>query len=232
MVIRAPWGKFPPVITHTNRAAIDAHPDSAAARSGDLDRARRVVRLLAKPELVAVRFDHVCPVIPFDVKGGWNALPVALAERIAEHSGATLVPGIIQEKAGEELPTDSITRIIGQSGFVGEAPKGRYLICHDVCTFGSAIANLRGHLMEQGATVVGATALAANVFSATLVPDSTVLSGIAGRFRHELSTITTHLGFEYDRLTAREAYFIYGLKNLECIRNPLAPSHRVAGPRF
>lgn len=232
MVIRFPWQKFPPVITHTNRASVEGHPAHASARAGDYRAARQLVRELVKPTTWAGRVDYVCPAVQFDTKGRWNAIPVALAELIAEESGAKLVATVIREKAAADYPSDSVSRIVQQSGFDGKVPKGSYLICHDLCMYGSTLANLRGHIMNQGGDVVGATALAATLFSSNLVPDTTVLMGISARFRNELATITTHLGFDYDRLTSREAYFIYGLKNLECIRNPQAPSHRVAGPRF
>ena len=232
MVTRFPWGKFPPVIVHTTRASIEAHAAFPAASKGDFKAAQQLARDLAKPAVWTGHVDFICPANVFDASGRWNAIPLAFAEILAEETGATLVPNIIREKAAADFPTDSISRIVQQSGFDGHAPKGSYLICHDVCTFGSTFANLRGHIEHQGGNVVAATALAANIFSNTLVPDNTVLMGISARFRNELTTITTHLGFDYDRLTAREAYFIYGLKNLESIRNPQTPTHRVAGPKF
>lgn len=232
MVTRFPWGKFPSVITHTTRPSVEAHPSYASAATGDYKAAQKLVRDLVKPSAWTGKVDYVCPSIQFTEAGHWNAIATALAEQIAASTGAQLVTHIIREKAAVDYPSDSISRIVQQSGFDGQAPKGTYLLCHDICTFGSTVANLRGHIENQGGSVVAATALAANIFSTNLVPDNTVLMGISARFRHELSTITTHLGFDYDRLTSREAYFIYGLKNLECIRNPQAPSHRVAGPKF
>ena len=232
MVTRFPWDKFPPVITHTTRASVEAHPAHVAARRGDYMAARQLARDLVKAAVWTGRVDYICPAIQFDAAGHWNAIPVAFAEILAEQTGAKLVANVLREKAAADYPTDSISRIVHQSGFDGHVPKGSYLICSDICTYGSTFANLRGHIIHQGGDVVAATALAANIFSSTLVPDTTVLMGISARFRNELSTITTHLGFDYDRLTSREAYFIYGLKNLECIRNPQAPSHRIAGPKF
>ena len=232
MVTRFPWDKFPPVITHTTRTAVQRHPAHAAACQGDYPAARTLVRELVKSVQWAGQVDYVCPAVQFGESGHWNAIPVAFAELLAEQTGAKLVANVIREKAAAEFPTDSVSRIVQQSGFDGSVPKGTYLICQDFCTFGSTLANLRGHIAHQGGRVLAATALAADIFSTTLVPDPTVLLGIATRFSHELATITTQLGFDYDRLTAREAYFIYGLKNLECLRDPQSPSHRVAGPRF
>jgi len=232
MVTRFPWGKFPPIITHTSRANLEAHPLFAAARAGDLKAARDVARTFMRPASWSGRVDFVCPTMEFSPDGRFNALPLALAEVVARETGAALVASIVREKSTADMPTDSVSRLLNQSGFDGHAPKGSYLICHDVCTFGSSIANLRGHIQAAGGDVHAATALATHLFSATLVPDNTVLMGIAARFRNELTTISTHLGFDYDRLTAREAYFIYGLRNLECIRNPQVPSHRLAAPRI
>jgi hypothetical protein len=232
MVTRFPWGKFPAVIVHTTRASVEAHAAFPEASQGDFAAAQRLARDLAKPAVWTGRVDYICPVVQCDSAGRWNAIPVALAEILAEQTGATLVAHVVREKAAPDLSTTSIARLVQQSGFDGRVPKGTYLICQDICTFGSTIANLRGHIEHQGSTVVAATSLAAAIFGTTLVPDNTVLMGISARFRHELSTITTQLGFDYDRLTAREAYFIYGLKNLESLRNPQAPTHRIAGPKI
>jgi hypothetical protein len=232
MITRFPWGQFPRILAHTTRAAVEAHPAYPEAARGDYPAARQLARDLAKPALWSGRVDYVCPVVQFDSAGRWNAIPVALAELLAGEVGATLVAHVVREKATPDPAATSAARLVQQSGFVGRIPKGTYLICQDLCTFGSTIANLRGHIQHQGGTVVAATALATNIFGTTLVPDNTVLMGIAARFHHDLSTITTQLGFDYDRLTAREAYFIYGLKNLESLRNPQTPTHRIAGPRI
>ena len=59
------------------------------------------------------------------------------------------------------------TRILGQPMFSGTIqPGSRVLIVDDVVTYGSTLANLRGWLEQQGATVVGATTLAGG-FSGT-----------------------------------------------------------------
>ncbi len=232
MVTRFPWGKFPSVITHTSRANLEAHPLYAAARGGDLKAARDVARTFLRPAQWSGRVDYVCPTIEFSPDGRFNPLALALAELVARETGAELVASIVREKQRTEVPADSVSRLLNQSGYDGQPPKGSYLICHDICAFGSSIANLRGHIQAKGGDVLGAMSLSSHLFSSNLVPDNTVLMGIAARFRNELSTITTHLGFDYDRLTSREAYYIYGLRNLECIRNPQVPSHRVTTPRF
>ncbi len=232
MVTRFPWGNFPSVITHTTRANLEAHPSYAAARHDDLKAAREVARAFLRAAQWSGRVDYVCPTIEFSPDGRFNPLPLALAELLARETGAELVASIVRQKQQAEIPTDSVSRLLNQSGYDGKPPKGSYLIVHDVCVFGSSIANLRGHIHAHGGDVLAATSLASHLFAANLVPDNTVLMGIAARFRNELNTIPTHLGFDYDRLTAREAYFIYGLRNLECIRNPQVPSHRVTTPRF
>lgn len=226
---RFPWGQFPPVLSHVSPAVLHRHPQQAAARQGDLSAARAVVAALVPAATwTGGTVDYVCPVLEFREDETWNALPLALAESLAAQTGAQLVAHVVRARAATEGPTESLARLLGQSGFEGSAPAGRYLICTDEVRLGSNLANLRGHLIQQGADVLAAVAIAANVFSTSLVPDPAVLLGIYNRFRHDLSTLTTHLGFDYDRLTAREAFFVYGLKDLECFRNPAVPSHRAA----
>jgi hypothetical protein len=89
-------------------------------------------------------------------------------------------------------------------------------------TFGASLANLRGFLVSGGAEVVAATAIGAAYGSTKLAPDRTLIGKLRERYDRELETETAALGFGCECLTAREAYFLAGLRTTERFRNCLA----------
>ena len=87
-----------------------------------------------------------------------NALPIGYAIGLAKHFDVNLDLGILQANVVSHTAADAETRILGQPVYMGKLERGtRVLIVDDVITFGSTLANLRGWIEKQGATVVGAT---------------------------------------------------------------------------
>ncbi|WP_342751176.1 hypothetical protein OH491_27400 (plasmid) [Termitidicoccus mucosus] len=98
----------------------------------------------------------------------------------------------------------------------------------DIVSFGSTIANLRGFIESHGGKVAAASTFAAQIFATKLRPDSFTISSILRRFPHADDIIqSTTGGVSAATLTNREANFINGLSQIESIRNPLIPTHRV-----
>lgn len=231
-VVRTPWNNFPPVAIHATLSDVKAHPGYYAASLGDMPAARQLIHALIRPDCAVPRSDFVVPVVRISPHGDFNALSVALAERLAEISGAKVVPHIVQDNIlPDTSSTSSIHRIISQPSFSGPVPKGTYLIASESVTLGSAIANLRGHIETTGSKVLSATSLYAAIFAAKITPDSSVISMLQRRFGNELSpTLHATAGFSPSCLTNKEANFINGLSNLISLRNPLAPTHRSIRP--
>lgn len=226
-VYRTPWGEFPNVVVHSNLVAMRAHPAYAEAKEGNLRAARAVVRDLFKPGAAMPRTDYIAPVVQLDVKERWNALPMALAVKLAEHVGARVVPTIVQCNVVYHTGAEARQRLAHQPQFAGKVPRGSYLLVDDVVTFGSTLANLRGHIEVHGGRVAGASTFAAGIFAARIRPDLAVLTSLHQRFGHELTHTTRKLGFPPGCLTNKEAWFLRGLAQLAGCGGPgVAPEGR------
>lgn len=228
---RTPWGDFPNVAVHTNLVRMRAHPAYAEAKEGNLKAARIVVRELFKAEAPLPRSDYVAPVVQLDVRQHWNALPMALALQVAERTGARIVPTIVQKNVVYHTAADASQRVARQPEFTGVVPRGTYVLVDDVVTFGSTLANLRGHIELHGGKVVAASTLASGIFAARLKPDPAVLHSLQERFGHELALTTRTLGFPPGCLTSKEAWFLRGLSQLAGLRGEGAPSAGAGQPQ-
>jgi hypothetical protein len=237
MVVRTPWSNFPPVAVHTDGQTLKSHPDYLAAKNGDLKAARRVVSDTFKPGKIAglvqaakSSIDYVVPVQQLDPEARWNALPLAFAKAAARELGARVVPFVVQDNIVSHTSADSATRLTNQPSFSGTVPKGKFLIVDDVVTLGSTLANLRGYIEHKGGQVVMASSIISGIFATRIAPDPGLVSSIKRRFPNELGIFPEKLGFPVDCLTNREGNFVYGLANLESIRNPLVPTHNSIRP--
>ncbi|OAM91884.1 hypothetical protein AW736_26250 [Termitidicoccus mucosus] len=226
--LRTPWSDFPDVLPHTSIASLKAHPAYADAKAGDFNAARAVAHALVNPTRFKWRTDFVVPVIKLDRDSVWNALPLGMADAISTFSGAKVVTTVFQSNIVHQSDANAVSRIVNQPLFEGKCPKGSYLIVDDIVSFGSTIANLRGFIESHGGKVAAASTFAAQIFATKLRPDSFTISSILRRFPHADDIIqSTTGGVSAATLTNREANFINGLSQIESIRNPLIPTHRV-----
>lgn len=229
-VHRTPWGDFPNAVVHTNLVRMRAHPAYPEAKEGNLKSARLVVNDLFRAQAPLPQTDFVAPVVQLDVRGHWNALPMAMAVLVAGRTGARVVPTIVQGNVVHHTGADAAHRIARQPEFTGVVPRGTYLLVDDVVTFGSTLANLRGHIELGGGKVVAVSTLAAGIFAARLKPDPAVLQSLQQRFGHELAFTTRTLGFPPGCLTSKEAWFLRGLAHLAGIRGEGATAAGAAQP--
>lgn len=207
-----------------------SHPAYLDASQGDPSAARRLVKEIYKPRKVVAAADFVVPLQQLNHKGVWSAIPLAFALHLARDIGAKVAPMIRQDNIVTHTAEDSAKRLLNQPSFIGSVPRGRCIIVNDTVTYGSGLANLRGYLEHKGSQVLLASTLVAGVFATRLAPDPGLISSIKRRFSNELSIFPEKLGFPVDFLTNREGNYVYGLKNLESIRNPLAPTANFIRP--
>ena len=143
-----------------------------------------------------------------------NALPLVYATALAKHFDAYLEIWVRQVNVVSHTFADAQRRILGQPMFMGKIqPGSRVLIVDDVVTYGSTLANLRGWLQQQGATVVGATTLAAGFGGTKLALPDIVRNRLLDRFPTQAEALANELGFSAECFTNREARFLAGLKN-------------------
>jgi hypothetical protein len=98
LIFRTPWNGFPDVTVQTTVPKLKAHPDYAAAKSGNPDAAIRVTNELFKPGKVRDPCDLVVPVLQLD-REKQNMLAVAYAVQLAQEKGLTSRNGKNRTKA-------------------------------------------------------------------------------------------------------------------------------------
>jgi hypothetical protein len=165
--------------------------------------------------------DFVVPVIQVD-GGRYNALPVAVGAVLAKQIGARLWLDVCQINKVDHTVARAQGRLQNQPTFGGIPPKGKCLICDDVVTYGSTLANLRGFLISRGAEVLAGTAIGAAYGSTKLAPELSLIVKLRRRYGEELERCTETLGFGSNCLTAREAHFLAGMRTIERVRDCLA----------
>jgi hypothetical protein len=222
---RVPWRQFPEVIVHSSIHKLKSAFGYFSAKRGNHQTALRIAHALVKQPRTELSIDFIVPVIQVD-QGHYNAIPVALAAVLAEHLGAKLWLDVCQVNKVNHTGANALDRLRNQPVFGGTVPTGRCLICDDVVTFGASLANLRGFLVSNGAEVVAATVIGAAYGSTKLAPDCTLIGQLRDRYDREIETQTAALGFGCECLTAREAYFLAGLRTTERFRNRLAQGVR------
>ncbi len=218
--VRVPWNGFPDVMVHSSISKLKSLPDYYAAKWGDHHAASRIAHALVREVKTNVAVDYVVPVIQVD-RGRYNALPVAFGAVMAKHIGARLWLEVYQINKADHTDAGAQNRLQNQPIFGGNPPDGKCLICDDVVTYGATLANLRGFLVASGAQVLAATAMGAAYGSTKLAPKRSLIVKLERRYGQELERCTNTLGFRSECLTAREAYFLAGMRTVERIRDCL-----------
>ncbi len=89
---------------------------------------------------------------------------------------------------------------------------------------GGTIANLRGHIEQQGGHVIAATVLTGKPFSATLRLSPAQLAILREKHGNIENWWLTTFGFGFDCLTESEARYLIRTPNAEHIRNRITAS--------
>jgi hypothetical protein len=160
------------VLLHAQRSEVTTHPWFAAARSGDVDAAALLVADTVSGEVV----DRLAALA--------NGAQPLLASRHAQQcDGLNVLPDVLAHALhallGWEVDTELVQANIvdrargpaRQAVFDGRVQAGRaYVLVDDFIRQGGTLANLRGHILRHGGTVLGATVLAGNASAAVLRP--------------------------------------------------------------
>ena len=216
--VRVPWNGFPEVIVHSSIHKLKSLPEYQAAKMGDNQAAARIANLLINRNRLNVAAEFVVPVIQVE-RGHYNAIPVAFAAILARHIGAKVWLDVCQINKVNHTGAAGMDRLKHQPIFDGNAPGGTSIICDDVVTFGASLANLRGFLIAAGTPVIATTVIGAGYGSTKLAPNCTLIQNLQRRYGQELERYTSSLGFGSECLTAREGYFLHGMRAVNRIRN-------------
>lgn len=235
--VRSPWRNFPAVLIARDLSLAKQHPAYAAAKSGDVEAAFRLVNDLMTPETVgriraalAGRKPIVVPIYAEEATGQ-NKIPLAYAEALASHLGLEVSPNIVQVVRAEHTNAGAFERMARQPEFDGPVQPGQdYLIVDDTLTMGGTLANLRGYIESKGGNVVLASTLtgfgpAANI---RLLPH--LLKRLRRKHGEALEQFwQEQFGHGLDTLTQGEAGHLLKAPSLDSIRDRLAQGRRGGG---
>ena len=212
---RYPWDGFPDVLIHAPELFVKKHRAYAAAKTGDLAAAVELVLEALSLQVVEQLwrlFDVHHPALASvhaEEAQGTNAIGEAMATVIATKLNWRYEREVIQINKVSHTGASGFARLRGQALFGGIARSGlHYVLVDDFIGQGGTLANLRGHLMVQGAQVIGATVLTGKNYSARLVPDRAQIDELRRKHGNLENWWYRRFGFGFECLTASEARYL------------------------
>ena len=230
-ITRTPWpADFPDVVVHTTVKLRDAHPDYAAAKSGQREAAVRIACDLLSDDAVArIRErlgDHGPTIVPVRAieTTGINLIPDAMAHELGQRLGLSVTTALLQTNTVGHTRADGFHRLAFQPTFGGPVDSGRtYLLVDDHVGLGSTLANLRGHIESLGGEVLLATTMSASRSSEVLALGGPTLQALRERHGELLDAYWREsFGFGTDLLTEAEAGYLCRTPTLDGIRAGVA----------
>ncbi|MCZ0942076.1 MAG: type I-U CRISPR-associated protein Csb2 [Gammaproteobacteria bacterium] len=239
---RAVWKDFPDAVLLASEPATKQHPDYAAAKSGDASAATRLVRALIDEQAVAkvqTLLDLADGGQPTLVsasayeRGGFNAIPSALAKHISKRLGVPSDPKIVQSNVVSHTGSSGYGRLARQAAFEGKITSScEYLLVDDFVGQGGTLANLRGLIERRGGRVIGAVALTGKPYSAKLNPTEEQINELRAKHGKDFEQWwRQQFGHTFHCLTQSEARYLTRSPDADTIRDRLAAEVRTGGGR-
>lgn len=212
---RYPWDYFPDVLIHAPERLVKSHRSYAAAKAGNVDAAGQLVLEVISDDAL----DHMwrwfhrrAPILVSahaDEAEGVNAIPEALAWSISSVLEWRHEKNVTQRNKVFHTGADGFSRLQRQAIFSGVVKSGlNYVLVDDFIGQGGTLANLRGHILQQGGHVLGATALTGRDYSAKLAPTDEQTFELRSRHGHLEDWWRQRFGFGFDCLTASETRYL------------------------
>jgi hypothetical protein len=231
---RIPWNGFPDVVIHAPESAVKQHPDYTAAKAGDAEAARVLVDETVSQEAVARIAQLIGEARPFLASAhafeshGVNAIPEALADKLADMLGLDAERAIVQANIVAHTGASGFARLSRQAVFEGNvAPGTAYLLVDDFIGQGGTLANMRGFIEAEGGRVLGATALTGKPYSAKISLEQDLLHALRTKHGNDLeSWWLDRFGHAFDCLTQSEARYLERSEDAVIIRNRIAASEQ------
>jgi hypothetical protein len=151
---------------------------------------------------------------------GYNRIPAAFAELLAERLGLEVEEGIVQANVVNHTGATGWERMVRPAAFDGPVtPEADYLLVDDFVGQGGTLANLRGYLMHGGGRVLAATTLTGRADSATLALQQATLAALRNKHGESIENWWQGtFGYRFDCLTESEARYLVRVEDADTIR--------------
>lgn len=230
---RAPWNRFPDVVIFASQSTVKNHRDYEQAKQGNVQDAapaakRLAVDLVTDSGLQRIREWQIEGAVLVPVHAlegqGYNRLPAAFAELLAEKLGLEVETGIIQVNVVNHTGASGWQRLASPPLFEGAVRRGaRCLLVDDFVGQGGTLANLRGHIMRSGGYVIGAICLTGRDDSRKLALDSQTLDALRQKHGREIESWWRETcGHDFSELTESEGRYLLRVEDAHTIRAKLA----------
>ncbi|ACH82498.1 hypothetical protein Lferr_0240 [Acidithiobacillus ferrooxidans ATCC 53993] len=240
-VPRFPWGDFPDVLRNGNLGELKQQPEYAAAKSGDAKAALSLADRVIRPEFVKAVVNlgasHPRPVLlPMlaEESVGDNRIPLAFAEVLSERLGWQVERDILQINRTWHTNAGADHRLIARCLFDGTVEHDAgYILIDDTLTMGGTLADLRGFIMNKGATLLGATVAVAHEGALHLPIRDKMQEDIYARHGKDAVREFAHEEFGYgiECLTQGEAGHIRKALSLDALRDRFTQARDALGQR-
>jgi hypothetical protein len=226
---RAPWGAFPDIPLVASQSKVKKHPDYEQAKQGDVNEAAPAAKRLA---LSLVNAGWIASLRQWPLAGarlvpvhalegqGYNRIPAAFAELIAERLDLEIETGIIQVNVVNHTGANGWQRMARAALFEGAVHIGmRYVLVDDFVGLGGTLANLRGHIVHHGGSVIGAVCLTGREDSAKLALTIQTLEALRQKYGEALEAWWIEaVGFDFSCLTESEARYLLRVETADAVR--------------
>lgn len=221
---RSEWSDFPDVVIHYDESLVKKNQLYASAKAGDADAAEGLVlqtmsdaALDQLGEIIGTVKPCLLAVHALETEG-MNAIPRVLAQVLSVKLGLPVARDIIQINRVTHTGASGYHRLAFPPLFDGDVQQIEYLLVDDFVGQGGTLANLKGFVENNGARVIGATALTGKAYSAKLRLSEETLRRLREKHGTELEKWwAATFGYGFERLTESEARYLFRADNADVI---------------
>lgn len=224
--LRAAWpAEFPDVVIHASETAVKQHAAYAAAKAGDVEAAAQLVMDSISDEALGTLIDigsawePVLISVHAEERVGVNAIPEVMADLLGHMLDWEVERDVVQANVVNHTGASGFSRLAKQAFFEGTVTPEVFVIVDDFIGQGGTIANLRGHIQQQGGLVLCATTLTGKPHSAYLNQRPEQLIELRNKHGQLEEWWKERFGFGFECLTASETRYLINTETGERIRD-------------
>lgn len=223
--LRTGWPvEFPDVVIHSPEATVKQHPSYEAAKAGNVEAAMTLIADTVNDEAIEALIDigsawePVLISVHAEERVGVNAIPEVLADYLGKILEWKVENDVVQANVVNHTGASGFSRLAKQAFFEGVVRPEVYVIVDDFIGQGGTIANLRGHIHQQGGIVLCATTLTGKPYSALLHQSPDKLIELRNKHGQLEEWWKERFGFGFECLTASETRYLINTATSEKIR--------------